>query len=785
MVLVLALGGGMNLVMFQLLDQLLFQPPVHVREPEELARAGVVRYSTGGVFRSATLSYPAFEALRADTVTFASAAAYMTTGVPSVLPTGGHLRVSLVTTDYFHTLGVAPELGRLFGSEYGDRPGDPVAVIAHHIWSGTFGRSRQVIGRGVRLGGQEFTIVGVLPAGFSGVDRERVDVWLPLASAAGELVGSDWRYNHASAFLRTIVRLRQNVDRSTAETRATIHYRAALEAAGLTGSAIVELEGIATRSVRDRARLLQIAGLVGGLSLLMVTAACANVANVLLARSMAREPEIVTRVALGAAPEDIARLVFTEAAVIGASGSLVAAAAALAGHGVVRAWLLPDLTWGLPLAGERFLVAVLVLLMLTVLGIGLIPAIASQTLTLGSRMRALSPSATLRFGGRRSALVVVQVAVLVVLLGGAGTFYRTFRNLKNMDVGFDAQKVVVVDFDVSGLAAPDVLRLYDAAVEKVRRIPGVSRVALATAIPFRRSHATYLRVSGADSVPHLSTGGPYVVGADPDYFRTVGAKILAGGTFPVGAAGEAPVTMVNETMARRVWGRLNVVGECVWIANEEACRRIVGVVQDQKREMLMESETMQLYVPLRHAPAFLTERALYARGAISGSALVAPLRHALSQLGRSAPYARIDVLAELMEPELRAWKLAMVTAAAYAVLALLVGLTGVYSVIAVSLAQRKRDLALRLAVGAPPLEVGRVLLNPVLRSAGVGIGIGLALILVGWRNTRVLVVGVSLQQALGFAAVSVAVVVIAAALAAGYLAWDVLRRNLTTILQPG
>ncbi len=774
---ILALGVGIDLVTFQLVDQLLLQPPAHLREPARLVRAALVGPDGG----SATLSYPAYEALGADSEAFAGAAGYVNTNLSSPLVPSRDLRVTLVTADYFATLGTSPILGRLFGRDHGDPPDEPVAVLSYGLWASAFGSSRGVIGKVVRFGRRDFTVVGVVPKGFSGTDRERVEAWLPLGSVAPDIVGSDWRFNHASAFLRTVFRLRPGVPRHLAESRATARYRALLHAAGLPQAVSVQLSKLNARAGQDHERLLKVAAVLGALALLIYTASCANVANVLFARSIARRHELGARLAVGADPGALARLAFVEAVVTTVPASVAAAAAASVGTTLVHTRLLPDLTWTVELSSQQVLLFALGLAGLTALWIGLILALTSRRLAVESLLRSQARTARWRSDVRQSALVVAQVAALVVLLSGAGTFFQTFRNVRNMEVGFDTESVVVVEFDISGLSAPEVAALYERAREPAR-LAGASQVALATAVPFRRSNATYFRASGADSIPRLPTGGPYLVGVDSNYFAAVGAKLLVGQVSGFGQSTEARTVIVNETMARRVWGRLGVLGECLWIADDADCRRIVGVVKDQKRDRLTEGETMEAYVPLSQAPSFLAYRALFARAEGSGSSLVAPLRRALSAISAGAPYPRVNVLSELIDPQLRAWRLATTAFGVHAFLALLVGTTGLYSVVTLSFARRRRELAVRLALGARAPQIAFGFLGGSLRDAAIGMLAGLVVIVLGWPKVAPAVVGISLPDALGLGCLSGMLVVATIVGATAQHGLAVIRRELALTL---
>ncbi len=549
----------------------------------------------------------------------------------------------------------------------------------------------------------------------------------------------------------------------------------------MPAGASVQLEKLTARAGQDHERLLKLAAVLGALSLLIYTASCANAANVLLARSISRRHALGTRLALGASPSVLARLASVEAAVIVVPASVAAVGAAKVGNAFVHTRLLPHLTWTVDLSSRQVLLFAFGLTGLTALWIGMILGLTSRRLAVESLLRSQARTARWRSDRWQSVLLVVQVAALVVLLSGAGTFFRTLQNIRNMEVGFDTERVVVVEFDVSGLRAPEIAALYDRALERAR-LAGASNVALATAVPFRRSDATYIRASHADSIPRLPTGGPYVVGVDSNYFATVGARLLVGRAAPFGRGTGAGTIIVNETMARRVWGRLDVLGECLWIADDTECRRVVGVVQDQKREWLTEGETMQLYVPLSQTPSFLAYRALYARAAKSGSKLVAPLRQALSGIRPGAPYVRVNVLSELIVPELRAWELATTAFAAYAFLALVVGTTGLYGVVTLSFARRRRELAVRLALGARAPEVAFVFLRASVRDAAMGMVVGLAVIALGWRSAAPAVVGISLQDALALGCLSAALVVATIMGATAQHGLAVIRRDLVLTL---
>lgn len=786
-VLCLALGIGANATMLGILDTLLFRPPAHIEDAASVKRLYFTDTFPGaGETTAPTTSYPIYAGLRRENDVFAELGAFATMDLS--LGRGEKarkVRAALVSASFFSVLGVRPALGRLFTPAEGDTPAPSfVALVSHELWSRSFAREPSVLGERLRVGRDLYTVVGVLPPRFTGVDLERVDLWLPV-NAFESVIGSGWHESRGSSFLEVVGRLRSGVPEAEGERRATAVLRAASDAESSGTSARISLGPVQRARNRDGSADLRIAQWLTGVSFVVLVIAALNVANLMTVRWFERRREIALRLALGAGRGRIATSILAESLVLALLGGAAALGLALAGGPLIQVYLLPPGTllesvpdlrrlalFALPTLGAAFLC-------------GVVPALSqSRTAPAATSLPWAcwrGESSPLRL---QAALLAGQMALTLVLLVGAGLFVASLRNVRRLDLGLDVERVLVTRFDPESLGEARSGAIYGRALDRIRRLPGVEAVSLAAMVPLDTSYALGLSVPGRSGLPRLPTGGPYINAVSEDFFQTVGTTVGKGRTFTESDhKGSTRVVIVNETMARLLWPGENPLGRCVRIGGPEApCSLVIGTVEDARRSGLREGRTMQLYVPLPQAPAGLGPQALLARLAEDRAPLREAIRREVQALDPELPFVEVRSLAELLDPEVRPWRLGRTVFTLLGSLALLLSVVGVGATTLYALIRRTYELAVRFAMGARPRQILWLVLRQGLGSALLGAALGLAAVLLARRAIEPLLFQVSPADP-GILAGAVLVLIAAAAVASCIPGWRVLRIDPATVLR--
>ncbi len=748
-VVVIALGVGANAAMFGILDRLLLRGPEHVVAPDRVTR---IYYSADvpgqGRFTAATLGYVAYVAVRDRTRSFAGVAAhtYVLDATIGRGESAGRIRTAAATWDFFPTLGVKPALGRFYG-EVEDRPGDAraVVVLGNGLWRRRFGGDADVIGRRVSIDGVAYTVEGVAPAGFTGVELERVDAWIPM-SYRSATVAQDWPTSWDAQWLKVVARLKPGVTPEQASADATRAFRAAY-----TGdSAVVKSMRVAADPIwfdeegREALRVTVARWLVG-VSLIVLLVACANVANLLLARAIRKRREIAVRLALGIPRGRLFRLLLAHSLLLALLGGAAALAVVPFAGRLVRSALLPDVAWTASPLDARVLLVAAGLTLLVGVATGLLPILQVGR---GSLRDALRGDA--RDGGERgsrlhSTLAVAQAAFSVLLLVGAGLFVRSLRNARAVDLGVEPERVLAVSadwprLDTDGLSLDESIalhkaqraRFYPPALERARALPGVEAVALTIGAPFRSRFSQKLRIPGIDSIPRLPGGGPYIQAVTDGYFRTVGLKLLEGRRFETGdRAGSEPVAIVSRTMARTLWPDGSALRHCLRTGpgdgpEEPPCARVVGVVEDAHRFELRERPAMQYYVPFGQERG-MGGTTLLVRPRGPAADAIGTIRSSLAGVDPSVLWIDVERLSDSLDPQLQPWRLGATLVGLFGALALLIAAVGLYSLIAYMVASRTREMGVRQALGATPGRIVSLVLRRGIALAGGGIALGLLL----------------------------------------------------------
>jgi len=769
-VLTLGLGIGANTAMFGVVDRLFFRPPAHVRDPDRVARIYVT--TTMPSYGTNTMpigTYPRYEDFRDHARSFTAVAAYGAGRFSLGLgPQAERVTGRLVTASFFSLLGVRPELGRFFGADE-DSVGRAahVAVLSWEFWRRRFGADHAVLGKALQLGRNAYTVIGVTPQGFAGIDLDVPDLWVPLTAAASQVMGPGAlgpRYFWLSG---VIARLRSGVNPVQAAAEATGIYRSRFVQSGDSSGTVSlgsEHEALGPNVSSDTKLSVWLAATCG----LVLLIACANVANLLLARAVQRKREIGVRVALGASRGRLARQLLAESAVLTALGAVAAL--------LITLWLGPVLSYSLlsdanTTAGldTRVLLFATVAAFLTAMLAGLAPVHHAAAVNLSQALKTGEREGTFQRSRVRTGLLVCQIALTLVLLTGAGLFVSSLRHVEGLRLGFDADRLIVASVDLQrlGYKRAAVNGLYEQMRDRVKGVPGVKGASLAIGSPFGWGFAMSLDVPGLDSLPQVRSGGPYLAAVTPDYFRTMGTALRRGRTFaPTDLVGSQRVAVVNETMARLLWRSENPIGKCLKIGdkNRAPCTEVIGVVEDARLNQLTDDVVVQYFIPLAQADSVMGSpvTALLVRTEGDAEPLVGAVLREIQSTSAELPYPSVDPMPRLFTQQVRPWRLGSLLLSLFAALGLLLAGVGLYGVLSYVVSQRTQEMGIRIALGAGRREIVELVMGQALRITGWGVVLGVAGALAMGRAIASLLYGVTPHDPL----VLFLVIVILAAVAA-------------------
>jgi predicted permease len=754
-----ALGIGANAAMFGLLDRLLLSGPAYVQAPAELMR--VYRRTSrpsGGEATTSLSSYAEYVALREGARGFAGVAIYDVGERP--IGRGAEaelLRIGPASADFFPLLGVQPFLGRWFDAA-DDRPGAPryVTVLGYEFWQSRYGGARDVMGRTVVISERPYTVIGVAPKGFTGVGHQQVAVWIPM-SAHNHGMSDDWAHSMDGQWLQIIARMAPQSDVAAAAEDATRVFRASYPGKDpVEGSAQLLLAPLHYNGSGEESLEVVVARWLFIIAVLVLLIGCANVANLQLARSARQRREISVRLALGISRSRLVRLLVTQSVLLALAGGALALVLAHWLGNFIASVLLPESNSSSAAVSPRVLLWTAVVAFSIGIGTALLPAFQATRTDLNTTLRA-GARALGGIGMRtRHALTVVQAALSVMLLIGAGLFVRSFWNVRTMDLGFDANALVAVAVPwveleelPDSLRTPEGLRRYAAFEElrtRVSALNGVQSASLARWSPLYSTIRHQLRATGWDSLPQLPGGGPYLSAVSAQHFATLGTRVLRGRVFgSADIATSEPVAIINQTMARTLWPARDPLGQCLYIGGGRGpCFRVVGVVEDTHRFELREAAAMQYYVPLGQELPVRGRWRLYKDRGTEGptlllrvndlsSDLAASIRRAVGEIMPNGGYIDIIPLQQALEPQMQPWRLGASLFALFGLLALLIAAVGLYSVIAYMVASRRNELGMRRALGAHSRDLLKLVVGrgSALALAGIAVGGGLAWLLVG------------------------------------------------------
>ncbi|HKE91849.1 MAG TPA: ABC transporter permease [Gemmatimonadales bacterium] len=777
-VLTLGLGIGANSAMFGVVDRLYFRPPAHLVDPARIVRVNVTRTQPPvGTITGRLADFPRYTELKDHAHALSAVAAY--SGMSFSLGRGQEAqRVSgeAVSSSFFPLTGVQPERGRFFTADEDRKGGAHVAVLSHEFWHAQYADDPDVLGKTVRLSAATYTVIGIAPRGFTGVDLHQPDVWVPISVAGPEMSWPMLLDCDGCWWLTTIARLAPGATPAQAANEATALYRAHVEQSGPDAARADSTATVSMNSVHQAlgpnvdsaAKLsLWLIGVCGAVLLI----ACANVANLLLARALQRRREIAVRVALGAGRGRLVRQLYAESVLLAGVGFGAALLVTVWAGPLLRSALLPDAAPGNPFELRVFLFSAAVALA-TALFAGLAPAVHAGVPDLSGALKAGTREGGAVRSRTRSGLLVGQVALTFILLTGAGLFITSLHQVLGLRLGFDPDHLIVANVNLSALGykRAEINATYERMRERVQRIPGVASASLSIGTPFQTSWAMSVAVPGRDSIPQVRTGGPYIAAVTPDYFRTMGTALRRGRSFTdADRVGAQPVAVVNESMARLVWPGDNAVGKTMQLGSDPRLFEIVGVVEDARMQSVTDGLVIQFFVPLAQSDSILSSdiSSLIIRTSGPAASLTNLVRREIQASSPDLPYPNIDPMPAMFADQLRPWRLGSSLFTLFGSLGVLLAAIGLYGVLGYGVAQRTQEFGIRIALGAERRSVLGLVLRQGLQLTLAAVALGVVGALAAGRAIASLLYGVSPHNPLVLLAV--ATILTCVALVASYL----------------
>jgi predicted permease len=755
-VLSLALGIGANTTIFTLLNAVLLRP-LPVAEPARLAALDTLDPHNPGLW---PCSYPNYQDYRDHNQVFSSLLLYSTitlnlTGFGSPqLVTG-----QIVSGNYFSTLGVSPVVGRGFLPEEDVSPGAyPVAVIGYALWTRQFGRDPRVTARTISLNGRAYGIVGVAPPAFQGLNAlSAADVWVPMMMYQQVYPNAAWVNQRRFLLFSVVGRLKPGVGLQQAEAgMQTIAQDLERQYPQDNQARRVKLTSVAQAAISPRVRpVVTSAGtILMIISALVLLIACANVANLLLARAAGRGKEITLRLALGASRWRLVRQLLTESTLLALLGGTAGLALARWARDILWSMRPPMFTHAgvhLDLDG-RVLAYTLAISLLTGILFGLAPALRATSGDLASHLKERTGQAESSLKGRRmrSALVIGQVALSVVALVGAGLFVRSLRNAGRIDPGFDAARLGVVALNVAdhGYNEGRGREFERQALERAAAVPGVLSATLAKDLPFRVSLARTVLPEGREDTAAGKGRFTLMSVVWPGYLRTVAIPLLRGRDFsPLDTAATPRVVIVNESAAIAYWPGENPIGKRIRFFGDNAPAEVVGVARNANYQAIGERPQAIVYGSL--IQYYFSTAVLYVRTAGDPEAVSAAVRREVQSLDRDL-LLQSESVAGIIRESLWAQRLSAGLLGVFGGLALLLAAVGIYGVVSYSVTRRAREIGVRMALGATPAEVQTMILREGIRLVAIGVVIGIVLALIASRAVEGMLFATSPRDAATF-----------------------------------
>ena len=797
-VLTLGLGIGANTAIFSLINAVMLRM-LPVQQPEQLvlltdpSESGVAVDTTEHGIRS-ILSYPEFAELRSHNTVFSGMFAAQSEVSDSDVFPGGSIagqamkaRTELVSGNFFHVLGIQPIIGRVFTAEEDKVPGgNPVTVVSYDYWQREFGGTSPIVGSTIRVGQGIFQIVGIAPPGFRGiVVGSDVDFWFPISMQQQVLPGRDYLQPRDTLWLQVMARLAPGISRKKAEAGINTTFQQTLRDWAPALPTARERRDMLNEKIELRPGSHGASELRGEFSdplILLMTMvgvvlliACANIANLMLARASGREREIGVRLALGAPRRRLIRQLLTESFLVAGMGGVLGIALSVVGARLLLALVstgVDELGLQVPV-DYHVLIFTAGISLLTGLVFGLAPAVRGTRLDINRTLAANARDSIAGRGRVRTGriLVVVQVALSLILLMGGALFLRSLHNMLAQKLGYDRDHLLMVTVDpvAAGYKGASATAMYERVLAKLRTIPGVRDVTLSRGGLFAGDSGDHVAIEGSpvrDSEQLVS----YWTEIGPDYFKTLKIPLLRGREIDsADAARGAPACVINESFLRRFFPDLDAIGK--HITDEYPTTRetfeIVGVVADSKEHAPDENKRPRFYANISHPIGTVGEVTFILSTSGEPASVASEVRKLLRQFDQNLSILTVRTVNQQIGRRLITERLTADLAAFFSGLALLMAAIGLYGVMSYSMARRTNEIGIRMALGASAAGVMRMVLGETLWIVATGTAIGLPCGIAIARLISSKLYGVTAADPASMAAAIF--IVLASALLAGYV----------------
>lgn len=778
----LGLGIGANTAMFAVMDRLMFRPHPYLKEPATVGRVYLQTSNRVRRLTRSTIPYTRYLDIQRATHSFSSYAAISEWRL--AIGTGEATRVRKVagvSASLFGFFDARPVLGRFFGPSEDVTPlGAQVAVLSYAYWKAEYGGS-DVLGKHLRIGTLDYTLIGVAPAGFVGAAAGGApDLFIPITTVAANIDPSN-RDTYFTAYrwdwMDIMARRKPGVSAATASADLTEAYRQSRGAQRAINPQVlpdsVARPAAVFGSIRsaggpDAGLESRILFWVAGVAGIVLLIACANVANLILARSLRRRREIAVRLALGVSRTRLIGQFMTEGLLLALFGGVAGLFVAQFGGAAIRVLLLPEgssfnlgTDWRtIGVAGACAVVAAL----LTVLG----PAVLATRSDLAATLKAGARDGGYRSSRLRSSLLVIQGALSVVLLVGAGLFVRSLNNVLAIPLGYDVSPVLDVQTDFRGeeIDSAGRVAVRRRLLATAQAIPGVETAARVNSMLFG-TNTTTLRVPGIDSVERLGRFNFQLT--TPGYFQVMRTRIIRGRGFDQrDGEGSAPSVVVSNAMARALWPGRDPLGQCVQVSWNPAarlptasCTTVIGVAEDAAQQSIVDEQRFTYYLSVDQVdPSWVST--IYVRMTEPDlDVSIERVRRAMQAAMPGNGFVIVKPVQDAVDDQRRGWRLGATLFLAFGILALVVAAVGLYGVIGYNVAQRMHELGVRIALGAQSADILGLVVKEGLALAAAGVAIGVSLALVASRWIEPLLYKESARDPATYATIAALMIVVA------------------------
>lgn len=762
-VITLALGIGASTAIFSVVDSVLLRRLPYDTADRIVAIQEYYQESKGGQITSAN-----FLDWRAQNTVFEHLAAIkQTTANLALSDYADRIELSQTNANFFDVFGIKPQYGRLFIPEDEQAGHQPVVVLSNALWQRRFAADPSFVGKPITLDGKNYTVIGIAPAGFQYPNK--TEAWLPPLRLVPELwPNQDVTQTRGMGYLAVVALLKPGVSlRQSASEMETITARLRQQYPNTNNKRFNRVVSLQKHLVGDTNKLLYL--LLGAVTFVLLIG-CANVANLLLASGASRQKEMAIRSALGASRRRVMRQLFTESTLLALTGGAVGLLIAYWGLAAMTKFLpndfprLNEIHMNVRVLGFTFATSVV-----TGILFGLVPAlqISRPDVQEAIRETGRGVSGNRRQSRFRQALIVVEVAMSVVLLVGAGLLFRSFMRLQSVTTGFVSEKVLTARLTPAGTTyanQTDYNRFYRQVLEKVSGLPGVQDVGVINTLPLDKGPTAGFRVDGRTVTTPDKWPSVNYRAVSPNYFRAMGIPVVQGRAYTDRDNENAPnVMIINQKLADRDFAGENPIGKRITFGstndNGPVWFEIVGVVANVRSEELREEPAAELYFSALQD--YWPAMSLIVRSTVEPSNLSGSLRQIVNEVDKSVPVSNVKTMEHVVSESITQPRFNLFLLGLFSTVAMLLSAAGIYGVTAYSVTQRTHELGIRIALGAQVSDVLRMVLGQGMAVIGVGLIIGLVAAFGLVRLLKSFLFGVGEKDPLTFVAITVALLLVA------------------------